>query len=77
MFDGVIESLRAWLEGVRQWALGQGWLAPLHEWIGATHVSAIWAIFVVLAFVLVLIIGFWPPAKELTPVEPADPTAGE
>jgi hypothetical protein len=78
MFESLIESLRAWLESVRAWSLGQGWLSPLHEWLGATHVSAIWAIIVAFVFVLVLSVGFWPPAKDLTPVKrPDDPPVGD
>jgi hypothetical protein len=73
MFDDVIGTLRAWLEGVRQWALGQSWLSPFHEWIGTAHVSTIWAIIVVVVVMLVFIVGFWPPAKDPTPMKRAEP----
>lgn len=63
MFDGVIESLRAWLEGIRAWLLVRPEFSWLHEWAATAHVSTLWAILVSLVFVLVLVVGFWPPLK--------------
>lgn len=66
MFDGLMASLRAWLEGIREWLLLRPEFSWLHEWVATTHVSTIWAIVVGVLFVLVLVVGFWPPLKPET-----------
>lgn len=73
MFDGMIESLRAWLESIRAWVLGQEGLAWMHGWVADTHVSMIWIFVVSLVLVVVLAIGFWPPLKPLDESETAPP----
>lgn len=72
MFDGVIGSLRAWLEGIRAWLLARPEFSWLHEWAATTHVSTLWVIVVGVVFVLVLVVGFWPPVKPL-PEERREP----
>jgi len=74
MFDGVIDGLRAWLESIRAWVLGQDALAWAHGWIREAPVSAIWIFVVFLVVVVVLLIGFWPPLK---PLEDEDPERRE
>lgn len=62
-FDDVIETLRAWIENVRAWALNQTWLDFGHAWIANAAASTIWAIFVVATAAIILLIGFWPSGR--------------
>jgi hypothetical protein len=64
MLDGLIESLRAWLEGLRAWLLSRGEFGWMHDWLAQADVSALWVIVVLIVVVLVLVVGFWPPLKE-------------
>ena len=67
--DGVIASLRAWLESVRAWVLGRDEFGWLHGWIRDADVSVIWLFVLSVIVAIILVIGFWPPLKPLPPPE--------
>lgn len=64
MLDYITDTLRAFLEGIRAWVLGQGWLDFMHAWIASVDVSTIWAILVIALAVVLLTIFFWPAGKK-------------
>ena len=66
-FDGLGETVLAWMEAVRGWLLDQAWLGPVHPWITAAEGSTIWAILVVSVAAIILLIGFWPAGKPKQP----------
>jgi hypothetical protein len=66
-FDGIGETVLAWMEAVRGWLLEQSWLSAIHPWITELEGSTIWAILVVSVAALVLLIGFWPSSKPKLP----------
>lgn len=66
-FDGLIETLRVWMETVRSWVLEQTWLGFIHDWILKAPASNIWAVFVVSLAAIILLIGFLPYGKAKQP----------